>query len=171
MMSSVVRPIKNPKAVIRKCREVVRNCVSLVVRNLLNVSSFGVGTRPAYRVACNVMRSGFDDNGVLCETVPSIDELIAEMMQDEHQEAREPQLGVSALAALGHYHPKFDRRTGEIALPYARQALKGWQELGPAKLRLGWPEELLALIVGAVLVLRRRSWMSARKVWEICPCT
>jgi hypothetical protein len=117
------------------------------------------------------MRSGFDDNGVLFEIAPSIDELIAEVMQDEHQEAREPQLGVSALAALGHYHPQFDRRTGEIALPQARQALRGWQELGPAELRLGWPEELLALIVGAVLDLRRMSWMSARKVWEICLCT
>jgi hypothetical protein len=113
----------------------------------------------------------FRENGVAFEISASIDDALADWMQDAYAEGMEAHIGSTGLAALAYMHPALDRTTGYIPLPEARLALKGWMQQCPARARLGWPEELLALVVMAMLTVGAKLNFSRQRTWEMALCT
>jgi hypothetical protein len=117
------------------------------------------------------VKEWFVENGLVFDIGPSLDDNLSAWMLSEYAEGHEAYVGSHGLAAVAHYHPQVDRQIGSIALPFTRQALKGWQLRCPGVSRLGWPEELLALVVLAMLPAGLQLGFPRQLVWEAALCT
>jgi hypothetical protein len=104
-------------------------------------------SQPNYDAAYKRVRQLWDHNGIAFAVSAIIDENLADWMLDEHCKEQPAPVGKHGLEALAHFHPKFHRIRGYIALPYARLGLRGLQQLCPGVARLGWPEELTGVLL------------------------
>ncbi|CAK0883778.1 unnamed protein product, partial [Prorocentrum cordatum] len=90
----------------------------------------------------------------------SIDLALAEWMLSQYLEGVDHWGGVQMLAALQWSDPRLGR-DGSASLPAARQTLRGWRVLTPARARLPLPEELVAAIACELVLMGQ---------WEAAAC-
>ncbi|CAK0906231.1 unnamed protein product, partial [Prorocentrum cordatum] len=92
--------------------------------------------------------------------VERIDLALAEWMLSQYLEGVDHWRGVQMLAAPQWSDPRLGR-DGSASLPAARQTLRGWRVLTPARARLPLPEELVAAIACELVLMGQ---------WEAAAC-
>ena len=79
------------------------------------------------------------------------DALLTAYLNELHAQEENVSAGEYVYAAFKHKHPQFGKY-GSLSLPRATQALEGYRNLTPAKMRLPTPRVAFMAIVGAMLV-------------------
>ena len=87
--------------------------------------------------------------------VSTVDSLAARWMEDRFLQGEQSHLGGKLIAAIKHRWPRF-ARWGDLKLPRAIQAAKGWKVRSPATSRLPLPWEVIALLASRLLLEGKR---------------
>ena len=80
------------------------------------------------------------------ESAGGLDAALVAWMDCQYLDGEPASQGASLMAAVAHARPEFSPVVGDLSLPTARRALRGWKRLCPPRGRTGLPMVLVALI-------------------------
>ena len=111
--------------------------------------------RARYEEACLKFDEWSWNNGHEVSTPDQLDAALDLWMTENYVDAKESWEGSHMLAALEWHDPRYGRQ-GDLRLPLAHQALKGWRRLAPGHSRLPLPAQVVAMLAMRFAVIGRR---------------
>jgi len=125
---------------------------------ILEMDSVRATTREAYLKMLAVLVAWCVEQGLGKPTARNLDALVARWMEADFLDGQQSARGNKMIAAVRFAFPAA-RRGGQLSLPRAAKALKGWRLRAPTRTRLPLPWEVVALIA-ARLWEKGLPWMS-----------